>query len=153
MPNISYKYGDLHVACKCSLNIYCPKIIIHEWRRINIFNIKFGCDKYWIIGTWLPNDMDMFPLCNIVQYLLFTSVDNPWLRHSSHPQEKEGGPKINEKKSPLSPPPPLLSYTHYPFRNPTVWADSHFRNPTVRASSAGPLKRETVPSDGHTHML
>jgi hypothetical protein len=27
-----------------------------------------------------------------------TSVGNPWLRHSSHPQEKEGGPKKNEKK-------------------------------------------------------
>jgi hypothetical protein len=28
-----------------------------------------------------------------------TSVGNPWLRHSSHPQEKEGGPKKNEKKT------------------------------------------------------
>jgi hypothetical protein len=26
-----------------------------------------------------------------------TSVGNLWLRHSSHPQEKEGGPKKNEK--------------------------------------------------------
>jgi hypothetical protein len=27
-----------------------------------------------------------------------TSVGNPWLRHSSHPQEKEGGPKKNKKQ-------------------------------------------------------
>jgi hypothetical protein len=30
--------------------------------------------------------------------IIRTSVGNPWLRHSSHPQEKEGGPKKNEKK-------------------------------------------------------
>jgi hypothetical protein len=34
-----------------------------------------------------------------------TSVDNPWLRHSSHPQEKEGGPKKKKKKPPFSPHP------------------------------------------------
>jgi hypothetical protein len=26
------------------------------------------------------------------------SVGNPWLRHSSHPQEKEGGPQKKKKK-------------------------------------------------------
>jgi hypothetical protein len=31
-------------------------------------------------------------------YFTTTSVGNPWLRHSIHPQEKEGGPKTNEKK-------------------------------------------------------
>jgi hypothetical protein len=48
------------------------------------------------------------------------SVGNPWLRLSSHPQEKEGGPKKNVKKKkkkkktppytplPLRPPPPPL---------------------------------------------
>jgi len=33
-----------------------------------------------------------------LQPLQHTSVGNPWLLHSSHPQEKEGGPKKNEKK-------------------------------------------------------
>ncbi len=39
------------------------------------------------------------------------------------------------------------------FRIPTVQAGSHFRNPTVWANSANPLKHETIPSDGRTHML
>jgi hypothetical protein len=42
---------------------------------------------------------DIFKLC--VEYVLIIivmSVGNPWLRHSSHPQEKEGGPKKTGKK-------------------------------------------------------
>ncbi len=38
-----------------------------------------------------------------------TSVGNPWLRHISHPQEKEGRPKKNEKKTPPFTPPPSPS--------------------------------------------
>jgi hypothetical protein len=37
-------------------------------------------------------------LACVEQGIIITSVGNPWLRHSSHPQEKEGGPKKNEKK-------------------------------------------------------
>jgi hypothetical protein len=36
---------------------------------------------------------------------MLTSVGKPWLRHSSHPQEKEGGPK--KKKNLLGPPHPF----------------------------------------------
>ncbi len=32
------------------------------------------------------------------QQSLCKSVDNRWLRHSNHPQEKEGGPKKTKKK-------------------------------------------------------
>jgi hypothetical protein len=56
-------------------------------------------------------------------YSLNTSVGNPWLRHSSHPQEKEGGPKKKRRKKlkkrkktpsftpPLPPAAPPLTYS------------------------------------------
>jgi hypothetical protein len=37
----------------------------------------------------------------------YMSVGNPWLRHSSHPQEKEGGPKKNEKQKKKKKTPPF----------------------------------------------
>jgi hypothetical protein len=47
--------------------------------------------------------------------------------------------------------PPVFPNPGTRFPNPTVRAESGFRNPTVRATSAGPLKRGTVASDGHPH--
>jgi hypothetical protein len=51
--------------------------------------------------------------------IIFTSVDNPWLRHSSHPQEKEGGPKKKrkKKKNPPLPPTPALPPLSPPSEN------------------------------------
>jgi hypothetical protein len=49
-----------------------------------------------------------------------TSVGNPWLRHFSHPQEKEGGPQKKPKKKktpPSTPPPPPRSGSSYIFYN------------------------------------
>jgi hypothetical protein len=77
-----------------------------------------------------PNPMGrlgMHSKCFDYFSFFFTSVGNPWLRHSSHPQENEGGPKKNEKKKkkkkkkktpPFTPPPmlepPILPHSCWP---------------------------------------
>jgi hypothetical protein len=50
-----------------------------------------------------PSFLDLFTLA-----LSITSVRNPWLRHSNHPQEKEGGPKKNEKRKKEKKTPPFI---------------------------------------------
>jgi hypothetical protein len=73
--------------------------------------------------------------------VIVTSVGNPWLRHSSHPQEKEGGPKKKEKKKktpPFTPSPvlaPLPAHAGPPPR----------RSPPMLAPAAGPLPARAGP--------
>jgi hypothetical protein len=69
-----------------------------------------------------------------------TSVGNPWLRHSSHPQEKEGVPKKNEKKKktpPFTPLPvlaPILPHPCWPHprRSPPPVGPPRLLAPTCR---------------------
>jgi hypothetical protein len=61
--------------------------------------IGYILNNFWVPQKVLDSTSLFIPdaLANAV-LLSPISVGNPWLCHSSHPHEKEGGPKKNEKK-------------------------------------------------------